>query len=191
MKRLLIVCLLFAVSVAAQNNKGNISLTFNGEQIDLPISTVTMEKGKDIRISARAENNTENIQQLISLDFTLDKLSLKNGDPAQAENFRLEVRTNKTKEKKNGTKINSGKRFLISFEKEHRALQFSLFDGGEKLTWENLRSVAIRLDITKIVFQNNSIKISGEFSAKLKSGFESFHAQEVAKIENGKFVIII
>ena len=191
MKQLLIICLLFAVNIAAQNiNKGKISLTFNGEKVDLPISTVTMKKGKDIRISVRAENNTENIQQLIALDLTLAKLSLDDGDPLKIDNFRLEVRTNKKVKYHNGTTGNSGKKLLVSFEKK-QSLQFSLFEGGEIVSWENLRGIAIRLNITDIIFQNNSIKILGEFTAALKSGFKSFSGQEVAKIEDGKFVIVI
>ena len=192
MKYFGIVLLLFVISTSAQNvKKGRISLTFNGEKIDLPISTVTMEKGKKILISTRAENNNEDIQQLVALNLTLDKLSLDNGDPLTADNFRLEIRTNKKVKYHNGTTSNSGKNFLISFSDKNMALQFSLFEGGEKLTWVNLRSIAMRLNITRIVFENNTFKISGEFYALLKSGFKSFSGEEIAKVNAGKFEIII
>jgi len=192
MKQLLIICLLFAVNAAAQNiNKGKISLVFNGEKIALPISTVTIKKGKKILISTRAENNNEDIQQVVALDLTLDKLSLDNGDPLKADNFRLEIRTNKKVKYHNGTTNNSGKSFRISLSDKNRALQFSLFDDGEKVTWINLRSVAIRLNITRIVFENNTFRISGEFSALLKSGFKSFSGKKIVTVKDGKFEIII
>ncbi|NOX18713.1 MAG: hypothetical protein GXO87_10600 [Chlorobi bacterium] len=190
MKRLLIACLLFAVSATAQNNKGRISLTFNGEKIDLPISTIMMQKNKLVRISVRAEKNDEEIQQLIALDLTLDKLSLENGDPMRSQGFKLKVSSRKN-QKKGGRNVSSDKSFLISLVDKDEALRFSLSEGGEKLTWTNLRSVKIKMNITKIVFQNSSIKISGEFSASLQSGFDSFKGKEVAKIENGRFEIVI
>lgn len=192
MLRLTIFILLLATCLFAQeNNKGSISLTFNGEEINLPIKTVLMEKEENIRISARAEINDEEIQQMITLDLTLASLSLENGEPLRGDNFKLDIKTNKLVKYKNGNSSNSKRELLILFSPDSPSLRFSFQEGGEKLTWENLRAISLRLIITDIIFENSYLKISGEFIASLKSGFKSFHMQEVAKIENGKFELIL
>jgi len=192
MKYFGILFLLFAINIVAQNvNKGRISLSFNGEKIDLPISTVTMKKGKNIKISARAEINNEKIQKVIALDLTLTELSLDKIKPERVDDFKLEVRSKREIKSSKGIVMHSEKSFLISLAEKNWILEFSLSEGGEQLTWKNLRGITIRLNITNIVFIDNSVRISGEFAASLKSGFKYFSKKEIAKITNGKFEIII
>ncbi|MCF7859562.1 MAG: hypothetical protein K9N07_09630 [Candidatus Cloacimonetes bacterium] len=189
MKRIVfILVLLTAVDFLAQdNNKGNISLTFNGEEINLPVTAVKMEKTGSILLSARAEKNDEDIQQIIALDITLAELDLENGEPLRSDNFRLEVKMRKLIEKGN---YHEGKDFLLSFVEGAQACRFSIYSGNERVDWQML-SMVLRMYITEINFIDNHLKITGEVSVTLRSALDSFYANEVAKIENGRFEIIL
>lgn len=188
MLRLTLFIILLSFSLLAQENrKGNISLTFNGEKIDLPIKTVLMNKEEKIQVSVRAEKNNEEIQQIIALDITFDQLLTTE---AQSEDyFKLEVRTTKKVKLKKG--INkSGKELFVALAKEKQVCRFELYHGFERVNWET-QSFQITMNITKINFINNHINIIGEFSVILRSGLDGFYTKEVVKIEDGRFEIIL
>lgn len=187
MKHLTIFILLFAAGLFAQDNKGSIGLTFNGEEISLPVNVIKMEKTKNILISARAESNDENLQ-LIALDMTLTKLNIEEEDPLQIDNFRLEVKTRRPLEEESS--YFKGKEFLLSFAEGKEACRFSIYSGEERVNWET-RALAMRLNISSISYENERLKITGEVSVTLRSTLDGFYLNEVAKIENGKFTIII
>lgn len=100
MKNIFVAILLLSSVVLAQENyKGKISLIFNDEKIELPINVVTLRKENKVLISIRAERNSEEVQQLISLQWEFKKLSTDDKDLSVYDAFLLNV-INNGKDKK-------------------------------------------------------------------------------------------
>ncbi len=49
----------------------------------------------------------------------------------------------------------------------------------------------IEMNINKIEFMDSTLRIVGEFEVVLRSQLDGFYGKEVAKIENGRFEIVI
>ena len=76
MKTMFLVVILLAFAIfPRQSNKGSISLVYNGEKIDLPISTVSISKENGILLSISAQQNDASFQKIVELEIGLNKLS--------------------------------------------------------------------------------------------------------------------
>ena len=96
MKNLLVIISMLAMcSFAQQRNCGNISLIFNGEQIDLPIKKVFLNKDEVIVLSFEAENQDANVYQFVSLNIGLKKLSSE-PDAETFESTKINIKTKDT-----------------------------------------------------------------------------------------------
>jgi hypothetical protein len=102
---------LFLVPIlfAQQNNKGNISLVFNGEKIDLPIYRVSINKLDGITLNISAQQNDLQMHKKVALELKLKELS-PNPDAEILEGTKIEIVTIDT--------TNSGNILSIRFGNE-------------------------------------------------------------------------
>lgn len=179
-KYLLFVLILFcSITYAQENYKGKISLTFNKEKIELPFNLVSLRKENNVVISARAELNNENIQQLISLEWEVKKLSTSDKDLNLYDTFLLNVINNK-KGKKNELLFrmnNNGKNGKLVVQKGTRI-------------WD-LTSFAMKFNIKNISFENSSIVIKGNLSLKARDKNSKTPMKPISEIKDCEFEIVI
>ncbi len=184
MKKLFLLVLFLApVLFSQQNNNGNISLVYNGEKIDLPINSITIQKENRIILSIKAEQKDENIQERVALDLGLKELSSE-PDAETLEGIKIEIST-----RDNTT--DSGKELSFRFgnEKENYGASFyGVSNRGKKSSWK-INSVSMKINITDVKYINGVLHLTGEFSGTFKSS----DAPEglTAEIKNCSFEIII
>ena len=188
MKKILVLISLVAICCfAQQNNKGNLSLVFNGEKIDLPVNYISLIKDDNIILSFKAEKQDSNVQQFVAIDLGLKKLSSE-PDAESLEGTKIIIRTR-------DKKTDSGKELAIWFDKDeskHRknrleTIHYGIYSKGEMICWETT-SVSLKIDITEVQLKDGVMHIKGEFNGEFKSN--AAPPEQTAKIENGEFNII-
>jgi hypothetical protein len=189
MKKILIIILFGLSTLLAQNeNNGSISFVFNGEKIDLPISSVTITKHNDIVLSLRCEYDGPKEQQMIGFDIALKELST-NSTAMLNEGTRININTR--------DKINlSGQDLTVWFgmdKNDNRNMgdetaNYSVFGKGQKANWQ-ITSKTFKLTITKVNYVNKKLRITGEFNGSFSSTIAP--KGKVAEIKDGIFKIII
>jgi hypothetical protein len=186
MKKILVFISMLAMCSFAQQN-GNISLIFNGEQIDLPIKQVFLNKDEVIVLSFEAEKQDSTVQQFVSLSIGLKKLSPETGaETFEGTKIIIKTRDNKT---------DSGNELSMQFDdkeqnnnKQTEAAHFAIYKKGERVSWE-INSVSFKLDITKVEYQKSMLHIIGVFEGTFNSN--SAPEGQLAQIEEGKFEVIL
>jgi hypothetical protein len=179
-KHLIIIVILFSSIILAQtNNKGNISLLLNGEKIELPINYVSLRKENNIIISARAELNNENIQQLISFEWELKALSTEDKDINVYDNFLINVVNNRQDMKEE-----------LRFRMNNDAKDGDLFVRKGDKSWE-LFSFSMRFNIENVSFENSAITIKGSLNLKARDGKSKTPLEPISEIKDCKFEIVI
>lgn len=163
------------------SDKGRISFTFNDEKIDLPINMVSLRKENFVILTARAEKNTEYAQQLISMELSFKQLSTEDKDLNIYESFLIEVKS----QKKNP-----------SSREEVLLRMFNNADDGELTVFHNNKFIhgnafSLKLNISKVAFENNTLIIDGNFDLKVRSTESDDPETPVAEIKDCKFEIII
>ena len=88
----LLVLFLIPILFAQQNNKGNISLVFNDEKIDLPINRVSINKLNGITLNISAQQNDLQMHKKVALELKLKELS-PNPDAEILEGTKIEIVT--------------------------------------------------------------------------------------------------
>ena len=182
MKKLFVLILLVTSFLCAQEiNKGRISLVFNGEKINLPISSVMIRKENHIIVSIRAESNDSTEQKEIAFDLGLNELTSKH-DAGILEGTRFNI-TSRDNAKSTGSdlSINFG-----NLNKE--AAYYRVFNKGEQISWE-VNSVSMRIKVSNIVYANGDLIMTGEFSGTFRSTLAK--DKEISEIKDGKFKIVI
>ena len=182
MKKLAIVFLLALVTVFPQQDKGKISLTFNGEVIELPINTLTLRKEDKILISVRAEQNDSITQKMIALELGFNKLSAEDRKGLDPYETRLQISTR-------DIKGSSGKELLLSLHGEPEG-HFGIYSKGERVSWD-ISILQVKFSIKKISCENDRIIIVGEFSGTFHSMLDRAVRKDIAEIKDGKFEIIL
>jgi len=179
-KYLLLVLILFcSITYAQENYKGKISLIFNKEKIELPINMVSLRKENNVIISARAELNNEKVQQLISLEWEVKKLSTSDKDLNLYNAFLLNVVNN-----------HNGKKDEILFRMANNATDGELVVKKGTRLW-NLASFALKFNIQSISFENSSIIIKGNLSLKARDKNSKTPMKPISEIKDCKFEIVI
>lgn len=186
-KALLLILFITPLLMAQQNDKGKISLVFNGEKMNLPISTISILKDDDILLSIKAEANDSILQQMMVLEFGIKELSSK-AEAETLEGTRIEISTrdNKTssgKELSFWLNSQSGKEINSS-----GAAHFGVINKGEKVSWE-INSVSLKFNIINIQYIEGALRINGELNGTFKS--TSAPKGQDAEIKNCKFEVII
>lgn len=182
MKNIIFVSVLlgFCFSMSAQENyKGKLSFTFNEEKIELPINLVSLRKENKVLITIRAEQNTEKVQQLFSLEWEFKKLSTNHEDLSIYDAFLLNVVNNRGNEKDEllFRLTNDGKGGGLVVKKGKRTL--------------NLLSLAMKFNIESISFENSSINIKGNLSFQARDKDSKTPLEPVSEIKDCKFEIVI
>ena len=181
MKKYLVITLVLLCSIAyaQENDKGKISLIFNGEKIELPINEVTLKKENKILISIKAEQNNDKVQQLINLEWEMNKLSTNDEDLTMSNAFLLNVVNNIEGEK-------DELRFNMNNNEEDGVL---FVQRGDR-TW-NLTSMAMKFNIENVSFEDLSIIIEGNLSFKARDAKSEDPMKSVSEVEDCKFEIVI
>ena len=178
----LLVLLLVPFLSAQQNNKGSISLVYNGEKIDMPINSVTIHKEDGIMLSVKAEQTKSNFNQMVALELAFNELS-SGPDAETLEGTWIKITTKDISD-------NSGKELSVRFsdDKDKSEAYYGILNKGERQSW-GITSVSLKIDITDIKYTEGALHISGECNGS----FESKDAPEgeIAEIKDGRFEIII
>ena len=185
MKKILVFISMLAMCSFAQQS-GNISLIFNGEQIDMPIKKVFLIKDDGIVVSFNAEKLDSNVQQFVALTIGLKKLSPE----PDAETFKGTKINIKTKNNKTAL----GKELSIWFyddfvdsNNQSEISQYAIYNKGERVSWE-INSVSLKIEITELQLENGVMHMKGKFNGEFKSN--AAPPGQIAKIEDGEFDII-
>ncbi|MFA6979275.1 MAG: hypothetical protein WC209_08125 [Ignavibacteriaceae bacterium] len=182
MKKLVIVFLLAFITIIPQQNKGKISLTFNGEVIELPINTINIRKDNKFLISVRAEQNDSISQKMISLELGFRKLSSDDKKGLEPYETRLQISSRNNVEY-------SGKELFLNLSNDGEG-RFSVFKKGERVTWE-ITQLSMKFSVTEISLENDELKIVGNFSGTFRSMLDGTLRKDFAEIKDGKFEIIL
>lgn len=182
MKRIIFAFVLlgFCFTLSAQENyKGKVSLTFNGEKIELPINLVSLRKENKVLITIRAEKNDEQGQQLFSLEWEFKKLSSDDKDLSMYDAFLLNVVNNKEDEKDE---------LLCRFINNAKDGGIIVKKGKQTL---NILSFSMKFNIESISFENFSIKIKGNLSFQARDTKSETPLEPISEIKDCKFEIVI
>ena len=182
MKKLVIVFLLAFVTVFPQQNKGKISLTFNGEVIELPINTLTLRKEDKILISVRAEQNDSVTQKMIALELGFKKLTVDDKTGPDIYETRLQISSKKNLDY-------SGKEFILNFSKGGEG-RYGIYKKGERVSWD-ITNIQMKFSMKEISYENDRLIIEGEFSGTFRSTLDGTLRKDIAEIKDGKFEIIL
>ncbi len=182
MKMLAIIIILAFVTVFPQQDKGKISLNFNGELIELPINTLTLRKEDKILISVRAEQNDSVSQKMIGLELGFKTLSVDDRKEPDLYETRLQISTRDIKE-------SSGKELLLSLHGEPEG-HYGIYSKGERVSWD-ISVLQVKFSMTKISYENDKLIIVGKFSGTFHSMLDRTVRKDIAEIKDGKFEIII
>jgi hypothetical protein len=190
MKSASILMLLFLVPLlfGQEDSKGTISLIFHDEEINLPINKVSIQKDEGIVLRFEANNNNAEIQQRVSIQIGLKKLSAEK-DAETLEGTRLDIytRNNKTKTGRDLSVWLDDKETDNELNKSE-GIHYSIFNKGERVSWE-INAVSLKINITEVKYADAELQISGE----LEGNFKSTLAPEgqVAEIKECKFNVKI
>lgn len=178
----LFVLLLVPFLCAQQNNKGYISLVYNGEKIDLPINTINIQKDNGILLSIKAERNDSSTQQTVFLELALNDLSSK-PDAEKLEGTRIKITTR-------DKLADSGKDFYVWFsdDKDKSEAHYGILNKGKEQSW-GITSVSLEINIIDVKYTQGELHISGAYKGTFKS--KDAPERQIAEIKDGNFEIII
>lgn len=188
MKKVFFLISFIASCMFAQHStKGNISMIFNSEKIDLPIITILIHKDNGILLSIEAEKQDSIIQQMVTLEIGLKELS-SGSNVEILEDTKIEISTR-------DKKTNSGKELSFWFNTQSaddkgkpEVAYYSVYIKGERMSWE-INSISMKIDIEDIQYKNGALYINGEFDGTFKSTLAS--EGQAAEIKDCIFEIII
>lgn len=183
MKKIFLFILFIIPSLSAQqSDKGNISLVFNGSNINLPIVAVSIIKGNLINLKIVAEQKDSLIQKSVMLDLNIKELSPK-PDAEILEGTAIKVYTldNKTK---------SGSALMIHFgnNNDKNISHYVVINDGKNSDWE-INTVSLSINIIDVKYINGALHLNGECSGIFKS--KDVPENQTAEIKDGKFEVII
>jgi hypothetical protein len=182
-KVFLLVLFLVPFLFPQQSNNGNISLVYNGEKINLPINTITIQKGNEILLSIKAVKNDSVIQQMVVLELGLKELSSEpDAETLRGTKIEISTRDNIT---------GSGKELSFRFgdEKDKSdTAYYSVLNKGKKSSWR-INSVSMKINITDVKYTGGVLHLTGECTGTFKST-EAPEGQ-TAEIKDCRFEIVI
>ncbi len=167
----LLIMLTTSLLIAQNNNKGRISLLFDGEKIDLPLKYVTLHKDDNVKISARGESNIDDLVQQISLEFALTNLGSRE---VMAEYTGIQIN------------IKRGEYIRNSFSVRGNNADFS--SARERFSYVN---VPTRFSIDQVRYEEGELKITGSFEGTYTIDEGKTKSASKTEIKEGRFEIII
>ena len=181
MKNLIIAIILCSCSLIAQVNKGRVSLIFDDEKIDIPVTSINIYKDENVRIGFRAENSDSARAEWVSIELTFSKLSTDE-NVSHFQNLRIQVQSSS----KNNVQKKS---FILNYEKDD--IQVQLYNNGDIINWTAQNSVKFQMDIGDIKYDGKELKISGTFSVNVNKLSDGNKIKAEAHIKDGKFEIVL
>jgi len=180
MKGIILGLILLTITTGGkESNKGKVSLIFNGEKIELPITTVSLIKEDVIVLSIRAEKNRDNIEQLVSFQIGFKKLSTEDKYLEIYDDFLLNV-VNK----------GDGKNEELLFRMEKGGAEGEVTVKKGNRTW-NLANFAMKINFEKVLFENSSLIIKGDLSFKFRDTKSETPLEPICKVEKFSIEIVI
>jgi hypothetical protein len=180
MKKIITILFIITLPLLAQGNKGRISLVYNEEKFDLPITQIVVRKENSLMISVRAERSDSLGLQSVSLEFSLSSLAKDEKVSSQVEP-RLAISSQVGKDR-------YGKRFTFNYGPKDAAIE--MYYGNDRLNWSS-PSFQFKFDAVDITHSNEGLKIKGSFSGKFISTPQGIQSKTMAEIKDGKFEIIL
>lgn len=180
MKKLVVALLIVAFPILAQNTKGRISLIFNEEKFDLPITQVIVRKENDLLFSIRAEKNDSLGAQMVSLEFSIKSMT-KEVDLSNPNDLRVSLTSQQRDDK-------FGKRFTFNYGP--RDANVEMYYGNERVNWSS-PSFQFRFNKIEITQSSNGLTIKGGFTAKYNADSQKSPLKATAEIKEGKFEIVL
>jgi len=182
-----LVSFITSCAFAQHSPNGNISMVFNGEKINLPINTISIQKDKGILLSIEAEKQDSIVQQMVTFKLGLKELSSESNVEI-LEDTRIEISTR-------NNKTNSGKELLFWFanqsgrdKNKSEVAYYGITSEGEKVSWE-INSISMKIDVTDVQYKDGELHIDVEFNGIFKSKWAP--EGQAAEIKDCKFEIII
>lgn len=181
MKKIAVILFVITLPLLAQSNKGKISLMYNEEKFDLPITQIVIRKENNVLVSIRAERSDSSGLQSISLEFPIDNMAV---DPKiSTDNLRLLISSQERKDA-----YGNGNRFIFNYGPKDAIIE--IYYKNEKLNWSS-PSFQFRFDKIEITHSREGLKIKGSFSGKYISTPQGIQPKTMAEIKDGKFEIIL
>ena len=186
-KIIILVLMVISFTSAQENNKGRISMVFNGEKIDLPIRSVTIMKQNNILISIRAEYNDSTIQQMVAFEIGFKKLSPGDSALDYPLSMDINVRNRSNNSGKNLTFSIDGDGAKSGDEKNEHA-SYGIDSKGERLSWD-INSFQLSINVANVIYTGKELKITGSFNGTFQSTIAP--KEQIAEIKDCMFEIII
>ena len=181
MKKKIIAVILCSYSLFAQVDKGRVSLIFDDEKIDVPVTSISINKDENVRIGFRAEKNDSVHSKWISMELTLSKFSTDE-DVSHFQSLRIQVQSS--------SKTNTQKKsFILNYEKGN--IQVQLYNNGDVINWTAQNMVKFQMDIGDIKYDGNELKVTGTFSVDVNKFSQDNKIRAEAHIKDGKFEIVL
>lgn len=180
MKKFLFVILISTSLFAQTNNKGKISLVYNEEKFDLPITQIVIRKENSIMVSVRAEKNDSLNQQMISLEFSLESMAEK-VKIFSINDIRLSIFSR-------GKKDTNERKFTFNYGPKNAEVE--LYNGNERVNW-SLPSLGFYIRNVEITHSSEDMTIKGSFSGEYRSTQQGTAPKVMVEIKDGKFEIIL
>lgn len=181
MKKLIIVLLIFVSQLSAQSSKGRITLSYNDEKFDLPITQAYIRKENDVLVSARAEQNDSLGIKMVSLEFSIKSL-IENAQLSNEHALRIFI----SNEVRNNRSVN--KRFIFNYGPKD--VNVEIYYGEEKLNWSS-PGLKFKFSDVSTLLTKDGLLIKGSFSGKYTSKNLDSTLKTMAEIKDGYFEIIL
>ena len=180
MKKIIAMLFVVTMPLLAQNGKGKISLVYNDEKFDLPITQIVVRKENNLLISVRAERSDSSSLQSISLEFSLRSMSKDEKVSSDAEPM-LSISSQSSKGQ-------SRKRVTFNYGPKDAVIE--MYDGNDRLNWSS-PSFQFLFDAVDIIHSHEGLKIKGSFSGKFISSPKGIQPKTMAEIKDGLYEIIL
>lgn len=181
MKKFIIISLIIVSQLSAQSNKGKITLTYNDEKFDLPITQSYIRKENDVLISTRAEQNDSLGIKMVSLEFSIKSL-IERAQLSDEHALRIFI-SNEVRNNRSGNK-----RFVFNYGPKD--VNVEIYYGEEKLNWSS-PGLQFKFSDVSTSLTKEGLILKGSFSGKYTSKNLDSTFKTIAEIKDGYFEIIL
>lgn len=157
MKNIIIIMIFTVTAILAQDNKGRVTLTLNGEKFDMPINSVSVRKENKILINIRAEESDSVHAKIISMELAYNNLTQDEKNGFDIYSSRIQVSTNNNHE-------GSGSDFILDFRPKGEG--FSVRYSKSERVQSNFNYLSMKIYDQKITYDGNVLVIELSFSGE-------------------------
>ncbi len=187
MKKVFFIIVILSTFIYAQDNKGRISFIFNGQKIDLPVTSVLLQNQNKILVSARAEINNSTIQQMAAIELCFKKLAPGDSALSFPINININVRNDANRTGKY-LSIRFDENGIKSGNEKNSTASYGAFNNGERVSWD-INTLHLSFNVSTVIYTGKELKIAGSFAGTFGSTIAP--KSQIAEIKDGRFEIII